>query len=228
MPVAKKNSSSSRSGVKRSASLPRAKAMSTAATFSIDEVYRSSWSIFKEKWSFIYIVLIAMIVLSIPNSIANGLHGSGSGLLRIVTMLWSMIVGLGITYIMARVARLEETALGDFLKPLNSFWSYLWGSIRVGFLVIVGLLLLVIPGIYWAIKYAFVPFLMTADDAFRLSAKMTKGVKWSLVMIMVINILVIILGALALGVGLIVAIPFVYLVQLVVYNMLYAQVAKRA
>ena len=55
----------------------------------------------------------------------------------------------------------------------------------VGFVVVVGLALLVVPGVYLSIRFMFVPILivdkeLTIKEAFKKSTTLTKGVKWKL------------------------------------------------
>ena len=101
------------------------------------------------------------------------------------------------------------------------FVSFFLAGLLMGILVLGGLILLVIPGIYVAIKLQFTPILVADKGlgpvgAVKASWELTKG-KWF--KLFVFDLLVAginILGAIALGVGLLFTIPlsaiaFVYL-----------------
>ena len=110
---------------------------------------------------------------------------------------------------------------------------YIWASLRYGIIVLVGMLLLLIPGIIWSIKYGFVFFLIPdkgvgVKEAFDLSAEMTEGIKWKLFWFDIFGFLVLVAGLLLLGVGLFLAIPVIYLAAYMIYNKLLARKIGRA
>lgn len=99
------------------------------------------------------------------------------------------------------------------------------GSLLYSLLVMIGLLFLIIPGIYFAVRYYFVPYIIVDKDAdifesFDKSAKLTKGAEWQLLLFGVLSFLIFILGAAALVVGLFVAIPVVYIASVYIYRKL--------
>jgi uncharacterized membrane protein len=101
----------------------------------------------------------------------------------------------------------------------------LLGYILYGLAILIGLILLIVPGVYLAIKYQFVPYLivdkgMDPIEAFTESAKMTNGQKWNLFLLILLYILILFVGLLALGVGLLVAAPIVMIAQAYVYKKL--------
>jgi len=95
-----------------------------------------------------------------------------------------------------------------------------------------GFILLVVPGIYWAIKYSFSELLFIdkeigIKEAFNLSGKMTQGIKWQLILFGLAILGINILGVLALGVGLIVTVPLSILSNLLLYTHLLSRLPKK-
>lgn len=106
----------------------------------------------------------------------------------------------------------RAVALRDLLPDWMTFLSYLAVSILYGLLVAAGLVLLVVPGIYLAVRYGLVGFLVVDERAdvlgsFRRSSELTRGVRWSLFVLGIALLGINLLGALAFGVGLLFTIP---------------------
>lgn len=103
----------------------------------------------------------------------------------------------------------------DLNRPqdlLAHFFSYLLTTVLLALIVAGGLVLLVVPGVVWALRFGYAPFLV-ADaghdpiEALRESARLTAGAKRQLLGFAVLALLVNLLGAMALGVGLLVTVP---------------------
>ena len=85
--------------------------------------------------------------------------------------------------------------------------------------------MLIVPGIYLAVKYQFVPYLivdkgMDPIEAFKESGKMTDGSKWDLLLLLIVLGMIVIIGFLAFIVGSFVAIPVVMVAEAYVYKKL--------
>ena len=88
-----------------------------------------------------------------------------------------------------------------------------------------GFILFVIPGIYFAIKYHFLLYFvidkkMGPLEALRASGKITDGVKWRLLGFSIVSIGIVILGFLAFGFGILVAVPVATLADAYLYRKL--------
>ena len=120
----------------------------------------------------------------------------------------------------------EQIGSYDFLSFSSSlFFKFLLGYVLYTLLAVVGFLLLIVPGIYLAIKYQYVQYLivdknMDVIEAFKESGKMTNGHKWNLLLLLLLFLMITILGVMALGVGLLVAAPIVMIAQAYVYKKL--------
>ena len=120
------------------------------------------------------------------------------------------------------------------LKAYNTLFSqfdvaklfkYIVASILYGLLLAVGFILLIVPGIYFGLKYQFYGYFIVTKNAgilesLKLSAEATKGVKLQLLGYCLVAFLIVIAGVLALGVGLLVAIPVATLGYVYIFNKL--------
>lgn len=121
---------------------------------------------------------------------------------------------------------------GDDLEAsFPIFLSFYGASFLLFFLVLFGFILMIIPGIYWALKYQFVPILIVDKkcgimDAFSQSAQLTSGNMLKLFGFNLMMVGIVILGALCFLVGLFIAIPTVGMANAHVYRQLLEQEQK--
>jgi uncharacterized membrane protein len=147
------------------------------------------------------------------------LFNVGSWIVSIVSSIFIVKIGL-------RLYDHPNIGSYDFLSFSSSlFFKFLLGYVLYTLLAVIGFLLLIIPGIYLAIKYQYVQYLIVDKnldviEAFRESGRMTDGHKWNLFLLFLLFIAISALGFLALGIGLLVTIPIVIVAQAYVYKKL--------
>jgi len=112
----------------------------------------------------------------------------------------------------------------SFKKAVKLILSQMLVSLIVGF----GLILLVIPGICFALKYSMVPYLiidkdLSIGDALKESSEVTKGARSKIFLMYIASGLLFLLGIIVLGIGAIPAFIVVSLAQAYVYNVLLGQ-----
>ncbi len=112
---------------------------------------------------------------------------------------------------------------------LAGFWRYFFTSILYGLIVAGGLILLIVPGVYWAVRYGFAPFLSVDQrlhpvDALRASGRLTEGVKGDVLLFGLAAFGLNLLGAIALGLGLFLTVPMSFLAAAFVLRRLQARV----
>jgi len=146
------------------------------------------------------------------------------------------VLQVGVMLIYARVAlRVHDgeslnLAAGDLLAD---FFPYLVTCILQGLIVAVGFVLLIVPGVIWGVKFAYMGFVVIdqrADpiEALRESARLTHGVKWRLLKFGLLCLAVNLVGAIALGIGLFVTIPTTVVAAAYVFRRLQGRVAERS
>ncbi len=193
------------------------------------------WDTFKKRpWFFIGVFLVVSI-LSSGSRLQMG-EGTEYTSATAVLLIAAGIV-MGIIQILAKMGstRLvlkahdnpEAAAFGDLWTP-HPFWKFVGSSILVGVIVIVGLILLIVPGIIWALRYLFVPYLvierkLAPFEALKESARITYGHKWQLLGLLALIVFINILGAILLLVGLLVSVPVSSLAMAHAYRTLSSQ-----
>jgi hypothetical protein len=149
--------------------------------------------------------------------VQNALSRPGNGapphpLLALCIQALQIAVALAAFRVALRLA--DDQPAGD-LKPkelLAGYFPFLLTQVLLALIVFGGLILLIVPGVIWAVTYGFAPLLCAAENddpiaALRESRRLTAGHRRSLFVFGLLCIGTNILGALALGIGLFVTIP---------------------
>jgi hypothetical protein len=198
----------------------------------------------KQAWANIWPNFWWLLLFGFLAMLAGGPGGGGNGAspgevdavrmsLNVVGGLVSVFLGIplgfGVTQAHLAASRGEKPTW----KHLGyAFGPRYWPSIGLGLLtvliVIGGLLLLVVPGIYWAVRLAFTHERFVADglgvrDAIRASFADTRGRWWNVFGLAMMSILLILAGLLALVVGVFVAFVLVHQMWVVYWRGVRAQ-----
>lgn len=146
-------------------------------------------------------------------------------ILGIVGMLVGFFVNLSVIHISLRIYRGEKPDFKDMYAAYPKYGKFLIGSILYGLLTLVGFILFIIPGIYFAIKYHFYGYLIVEQDmdpidALKRSGEITKGVKWHLLLLFIVFWGIMLLGFLACCVGTLFATPILFMALVFTYKRL--------
>ena len=189
--------------------------ISNGVEFSGSACIAAGWRIFKERpWFFIgVILLVAIIGWAIGAGTGSfGTEGAAAILGALINFILNTLLGIGITAFMLKAHDSpREAGVSDLWHP-RSFLPYLAATILNGLIVVIGLVLLIVPGIILALMLIFTPYIVVDRElgpikALKESARMTKGHWWELFILLVLVLLLNIVGAVALLVGLLVTIP---------------------
>ena len=197
-------------------------------TFSIQVAFKEGWKLFKaNKKALIASTFVLMVAGAFQKAPHEALwkEGLSSALILIAVWVVNVILQIGWIKMLLKLIDEEVTSVKELIEHSGLFWKYAATYILLALLVAVGLVLLIIPGVYWALKYGFAPIIivdehMAIRDAFKKSGEITLGVKWKLFWLLIVMVLSNILGALVLFVGLFVSVPVSMLAYLSVYRQL--------
>ena len=203
--------------------------------FSIGDAVSFGWNAMKTNLGFfIPAVLILWVAGAIPGGIQSMsmyMHSAAaalwSGLFGLVGFVVSMFVTMAQIRIGLRFCSGETADFPDLVSDYQRFFDFLIGSILFGLIVLGGLILLIIPGIYWAVRYHFYGYLildqgMSPVDAIKRSGQLTRGVWWHLFGFWWVIFGIAFLGLIACCVGLLFAIPVMIVATAYVYRTLLA------
>jgi len=203
--------------------------------------YFSPVNKFKEAWPFLFSNFFLLIgitlvyvcgptVINIIESIISPyLSDPAAGLLAfalgVLSYLVKLVLDLGIVKICLNIIDRKPVEFKDIIVSFDLIITYIYASFIFYLIFLGGMLLLIIPGIVWAIKYSFYPFVIIdkklgAFKAIKASGELTDGVKWQLFGFFLLSLLLTLLGLICLLAGVLVVFPLVILAQALIYRKL--------
>jgi uncharacterized membrane protein len=171
------------------------------------------WSTFKERpWTSIGLVLLMQVITIAVVAITETSSGEVYMIGAIFNQLLSAFTGMLLLVLFLHMYDKKELGFKKALTSWKMFFNYIVANILMTIAILVGLILLIIPGVIIMFKLMFVPQLvvdrnMGPIEAIKKSWEMTKGQMSYMVSVTLLIIGVLILGMLALVIGLLVAVP---------------------
>lgn len=214
---------------RRTVVIPQTPNLGTKTQFSIKTLLLESWSIYKQNWLYITGVTLIFAVLNfLPRYLANTLFRESLTLRSLAQILaWFVTFAsqLGMTSLLFSLVKGQKLPLTSFFGfPPKTFFKFIILSVFTNFATLIGLILLLVPGIIFATRIQYFPLLLLEDPTLKLFAALksswaiTKGYTLKLLLIGGLSILIGFLGIVTLGIGLIVTMPFLVLFQVKTYN----------
>lgn len=184
---------------------------------NVGESIRFGWTTFKKRpWMLMGAFVLAMVISGVSSALLDPGEGAPVTLTTVIMGLVSGIIGLLVeiglvTFSLRAHDNVEGVGVKDLWNPKPFLW-YLVGQIAVGLGVLIGLVLLLVPGIMLALGWMFSSYLIIDKgrgpfEAMKESWAMTKGHKWELALLIATILGLNILGLLCLVVGLLVTVP---------------------
>lgn len=202
--------------------------------FSKGEAVRFGFEKAKKHLFFFVVLFLIWIAVSAVYGALNfflltQVGPDGSLLLNLFNWIFSSIITLGMVSIALKITDDKKAEYKDlFFLNWKLLFVYIIANLARSLAIIVGLLLLIIPGIIIAIKLQFLEYLIVDKkmgfEAINKSWEMTKGVKWNLFVFGILLAFINILGFLALIVGLFITLPLSMVATAFVYKKLLSQV----
>jgi hypothetical protein len=188
---------------------PVADVFRQAAKLDIISCYERSWTLLKANfWPLVGVsFLMSLIYAALGYSQYRGIF--------IMTPLFGGVLSGGLYYYFLRKVRGLPTTIGDlFAGFTKAFVTLIVAGLLVSIFVTVGMICLVLPGIYLVISYVFTQILVVDKGlgfwkAMETSRTIITRQWWRILGLMLLSVPFILLGVAALFVGIFVAIPLV-------------------
>jgi uncharacterized membrane protein len=183
--------------------------------------FSHGWQTMKKYFIELLIVVFVLILLSLPMGIANSFVNNETfsyTSFTFFTIAYGLIVlgplSYGVRWIFLKAARKELFKTYDMFMAFQNIWNVVFANILVSVIVGIGIALLIVPGIIFACRLAFVPFIvmdqkLEAVEAIKKSWEMTKGYSWTIFGMAVMSFFIAIAGLICLGVGIFPAIIWI-------------------
>lgn len=196
-------------------------------SININELVKESWEVVKGKiGTFAGILAIMWLVNVAPSSINKVLAGNSIAILivSLAFMIPQIVLSMGVLkYTLAVISSDDAPEFSLIFTQYSYFWKFLLASIVYNVIVGLGMLLLVIPGVYLGLRLQFFSYLIVDQDmgpidAIKESFAMTSGRTLDLFLLALVALAINLIGALALIIGLVVTIPITMVIYAKVYK----------
>ena len=196
---------------------------------SIRQAFNFAWPIFKKRFGLSTAVLLTIFGAWVALEIVV-IAGQ-----RLGVVLWAVahlaflvfVAGLEVGFLQICLALCDgrEPAFADIFTHLALGPKFLAGQILYLLAVVIGLLLLVVPGVYFSVRYALFGFCMANGEtslvrSFQQSAILSMGTKTYLLRILLALFVLNTVGACLLGLGLFITVPLSVLMMTAFYRQL--------
>lgn len=196
--------------------------------FSATECVHYGWETFKKRPWFLVGATVVMLILSWVVGSINA--ESGDTFIQIFSisvaaLIVQTFIDMGLTNFTLKAGDdIGTVELSDLWHP-HSFWSFLVATFLTGVVVVLGLIAFIIPGIILALMFFFVKFLvidrdMNPVDAMKESIRITKGNRFELLVLALLVLVLNVVGALCIGLGLLISVPVTSLALMRAYRLL--------
>lgn len=205
--------------------------------------YKNGWGQLWKYFLELFLIGIIYAVITSPDtvswthdatSVGDVLVGDGlfgivlfGGLLGAVLFAYGLLiagpVAYGTVFAYLKAARGDKLEIKDMFAAFRNYWNAVLANLLVGVIVAIGTVLLIVPGIIFACKLAFVPYLvvdrkMGVIEAVKESWCMTNGHAWQVFLIGLLAIPISIAGLICFGVGIVIAMMWVSLAFASLYH----------
>lgn len=185
--------------------------------FSIKESIRFGWNTMRANLGFFILFLIIINVIYMFFGLFAGLFEKRLPTFALIFNLGYLFAGIVINLVTIKIALKfcdnDKRPVSEVISFSGSLlFKFIKGYFLYALIIFAGLLLLVVPGIIWMIKYQYILYFIVdkesgAIDALRKSGEITDGVKWKLFVFLLLLGLINIAGALFFLIGLFATIP---------------------
>lgn len=185
-------------------------------SLTVSAALGAGWDIFKKRpWFFVGVTAIVFLVSALSSVLDPGEHARSiwaAVIGGLASLAISTFIDMGATAVMLKAhENTEAVSFSDLWHP-ELFWKYLFANVLVGILVVIGLILLIVPGVVLALMFYFVKLLvvdrgLAPIEALKESARITRGHKLDLLLLTASLVVLNVVGFLALVVGLFITVP---------------------
>ena len=199
-------------------------------SFSKKEAISYGWKATKANFKFFVLLMLSLFAVNVlPGMLRDNITPDKNSLIAflisIISWILQLIVGLGLIKIALEIQDHKKTHYSDLFSQSHMVINYFLASFLYGLIVIAGLILLIVPGIIWGIKYQYFSYFivdkeMGPIEALKASSKITKGSIWNIFLLRILLILINIGGAILLGIGLLATVPIGMMAEVHVFRKL--------
>lgn len=185
--------------------------------FDISRYFNEGWELFKRAPGvFIGFTVVYVAVLAAASFIDETFSS-------VVNMFITPIAAAGYYTAASVVDKKGHIEFNDFFRSMDRYWHLFLFNIIVAILTAIGLVLLIIPGIWFAVAVMFgYPLIalerMSFTDSIEVSIRVIHKKWFHFLLLAFLLVLVLLAGAILCGIGILVAMPLAYCILYACYR----------
>jgi uncharacterized membrane protein len=188
---------------------------------------KQAWEIVKKNVQIVALLMVAFVVYQVVQGWVTGFFGDSpiAALVSLAFTVLTLFLEIGFLKIVLKLVDGHKAEIQELWAYPQYLLRMIGATLVYAIIVTVGLILLIVPGIYLAIRLQFYSYYIVdkntgAIDSLRMSWKLTEGNMINIFLFMLILLGLNILGALALLVGLLVTVPVSFIAVTLLYRKL--------
>jgi len=204
---------------------------------STGDNYSKGWSLIFTTFIELLVVTLVYAVIQLPT---NGFQFRADGFddfeLYMIPIIMLAIgygifisgpIGYSVKWVFLKAVRSEKIEIKDMFAVFErNYWNAVIAGLVTTIIIIIGLFMLIVPGIYFACRLAFVPYLvidekMEAMEALKASWAMTKGHGWTVFFMGLLAFFIVIAGLLVLIFGVLISAMWISAAFAILYHSVY-------
>ncbi len=207
------------------------------ANTTAGDSYSKGWNLIFTTFVELLVVTLVYMVISIPtNMVQFSFHSDNEFHLMLIPLVLLSIgygifiagpIGMSADWIFLKAVRREKIEIKDMFAVFErNYWNAVIAGLVTTIIIVLGVCMLIVPGIFFACRLAFVPYLvidrkMEALEALKASWAMTKGHGWTIFFMGFLAIFIFLAGIIALFVGAIISAMWISAAFAVLYHSVY-------
>jgi uncharacterized membrane protein len=203
---------------------------SNVLTPNVGSSYSNGWRQLKKYILELLLITVIGIVIGVPFGLFRvdaETAGAGATVLGILGLAYSLLlvqpIDYGISFANLKAAREDKLEVKDMFDVFKNYVNAVLANLLAAAIIVIGLVLLIVPGIIFACKLAFTPYLvvdrkMEAIEAVKESWRMTRGYAWKVFFIGLLAVPIALAGLICFGVGIIFALMWIRLAFASLYH----------
>ena len=204
---------------------------------SAGDSYSKGWTLIFSTFVELLVITLVLGVIQIPAQTLqyniNGDNDFNFAMIPIVllTIAYSVFIAgpisMSAKWAFLKAVRREKIEIKDMFSVFErNYWNAVIAGVVMMIIIVIGFLMLIVPGIIFACRLAFVPYLiidekMEAMEALKASWAMTKGHGWTIFGMAMLAVLIVIAGLIVLIFGVIISAMWISAAFAILYYSVY-------
>ena len=204
---------------------------------SAGDSYSKGWNLIFATFVELLVVTLVFMVVQIPTNMLRVNIDSDHEFQLFMIPLILMALGYGVfiagpigmsaDWVFLKAVRREKVEIKDMFSVFErNYWNAVIAGLVKTIIIVIGFIMLIVPGIIFACRLAFVPYLiidqkMEAMEALKASWAMTKGHGWTIFGMGLLAFLIVIAGLIVLIFGVIISAMWISAAFAILYYSVY-------